>query len=159
MDPNDLHDTTDAQKWAKAFCERNPDADEGTMIGWFANAIETGRSAGARLVDHLQAEVKEVNMANGWYEDDRTVLDECMLLVTEVAEMAEAFRDGMMTTLYQYKGPETTPKPVGFPSECADVFIRLLDTCDRHGIDLVAETQTKLAYNATRGFRHGGKTL
>lgn len=31
-----------AQDWAKAFCARNPWADEGTMIGWFANAIMRG---------------------------------------------------------------------------------------------------------------------
>jgi hypothetical protein len=32
---------TDASKWAKAFCETFPNCgvDEGTMIGWFANAI------------------------------------------------------------------------------------------------------------------------
>lgn len=50
-------------------------------------------------------------------------------------------------------------KPVGLPSEAADVLIRLLDTCQRHGIDLQAETVQKLEYNATRGHRHGGKVL
>ena len=32
---------TDAGKWAKAFCQRNPDANVGedVMLGWFANAI------------------------------------------------------------------------------------------------------------------------
>ncbi len=32
----------DAAKWAEAFCQTFPDAgiDEGTMIAWFANAIE-----------------------------------------------------------------------------------------------------------------------
>lgn|GEM_PF-5715450 len=32
--------TDDAAVWAKEFCERNPSIDEGTMIAWFANAIE-----------------------------------------------------------------------------------------------------------------------
>lgn len=41
-----LCNTTDARVWAKEFCHLNPALDEGTMIGWFANAIETGRSAG-----------------------------------------------------------------------------------------------------------------
>lgn len=41
-----LHDTTDAQVWAKEFCHLFPALDEATMIGWFANAIETGRTAG-----------------------------------------------------------------------------------------------------------------
>lgn len=26
--------------WAAQFCKRNPAIDEGTMIAWFANAIE-----------------------------------------------------------------------------------------------------------------------
>lgn len=44
--PLDLNDMgTDGQKWARAFVDRFG-GDEGLMIGWFANAIETGRTAG-----------------------------------------------------------------------------------------------------------------
>lgn len=40
---------TDAAKWTDAFLERFPDGcnDWGTMVGWFANAIEAGKSASA----------------------------------------------------------------------------------------------------------------
>jgi hypothetical protein len=41
-----LLSTTDAAVWARHFVELFPDADEELMLGWFANAIETGRSAG-----------------------------------------------------------------------------------------------------------------
>lgn len=46
-----LHSTTDARAWTKEWLKvlkRNPTmaTDEGAMIGWFANAIETGRAAG-----------------------------------------------------------------------------------------------------------------
>lgn len=34
--------TMDAAKWAAAFCQRYPGIDEGSMIGWFANAIMAG---------------------------------------------------------------------------------------------------------------------
>lgn len=36
-----LHNTTDAQIWAEQFCKIFPNSglDEGTMIGWFANAM------------------------------------------------------------------------------------------------------------------------
>ena len=36
-----IHSNPDAQVWAKFFCKQNPDCglDEGTMIGWFANAM------------------------------------------------------------------------------------------------------------------------
>lgn len=50
-------------------------------------------------------------------------------------------------------------KPEGVGSEAADVLIRLLDTCERTGIDLESEFERKTKYNATRGHRHGGKRL
>lgn len=57
-----LNDTTDAMVWAEEFCRifnghilrENAWADlegevtVGTMVTWFANAIETGRNAGRR---------------------------------------------------------------------------------------------------------------
>jgi hypothetical protein len=41
---------TDGAKWAAEFVHlrRTRDMDEGAMIGWFANAIEAGRSQGRR---------------------------------------------------------------------------------------------------------------
>jgi hypothetical protein len=54
----DLHNTTDARVWAEEFCKRfgvhDPTTDndvddpKGLMIGWFANAIETGSLHEAR---------------------------------------------------------------------------------------------------------------
>lgn len=48
-----LQNTTDGQIWAQEFMrlfgDRRDEIDEGLMIGWFANAIETGRAAGSRF--------------------------------------------------------------------------------------------------------------
>lgn len=48
----ELLQTTDATKWAREFTRINAEkgivVDEGWMITWFANAIETGRAAGER---------------------------------------------------------------------------------------------------------------
>lgn len=41
----ELHATTDASVWARRFVAMHG-GDEGLLLGWFANAIETGREAG-----------------------------------------------------------------------------------------------------------------
>lgn len=48
-------------------------------------------------------------------------------------------------------------KPEGVASELADVIIRAGDTAGLAEINLGAAVVEKLAYNATRGQRHGGK--
>lgn len=123
------------------------------------------------VLDDMQAEVAEVNEANGWYEEERTVGEDIALLHSEVSEMLEAYRDtGLDDTTGEWCQPgdhlaasvgeiDHTCKPEGFGSECADVLIRLLDTCDRRGVDLVAEFERKVAFNRTRGYKHGGKRL
>lgn len=44
------HMGVDAMKWAEQFCARfgTDVTDEGLMLGWFANAIESGRNAGQK---------------------------------------------------------------------------------------------------------------
>ena len=44
VDQDRLYATTDARVWAEEFAKVCPDVDQGLMIGWFANAIETGRA-------------------------------------------------------------------------------------------------------------------
>lgn len=118
--------------------------------------------------------VRDVNVQNGWFYVDRTFGDEVALLHSEVSEMLEEYRSCGIKR-YVDLGDEggivglgdddalmaygEGVKPLGVPSEAADVLIRLLDFCTRYDIDLEAEFEAKLRYNATRGHRHGGKRL
>jgi NTP pyrophosphatase (non-canonical NTP hydrolase) len=154
------------------------DHDHDPAVERWAQAVEgvfdaLTRAAQAATLASMTAEVREVNTANGWLDDERTVGDDIALLHSEASEALEAYRDhGLNDATAVYVGhaadyahvPQVaatlTPlKPEGFGSELADVLIRLLDTADRRGIDLHAEYVRKVTYNRTRDHRHGGKLL
>jgi sugar phosphate isomerase/epimerase len=113
-------------------------------------------------------EVREVNEANGWFEQDRRPAEGLALIHSEVSEWLEALRswgtaDATATfvpgSVGEMDAALTPPKPEGAGSEAADVLIRLLDECDRQGIDLAWEYHRKITFNRTRGHRHGGRSL
>lgn len=124
---------------------------------------------GMKTIKEMQHEVWVNNVAHGWFEGDRSVGDDVALLHTEVSEMYEAYRKtGLDDATEDYVtardgfGQEIATfqhKPEGFGSEAADVFIRLLDTCERHGVDLDWEYERKMVYNRTRSYRHGNKAV
>lgn len=136
-------------------------------------------------IKDLTRRIGEVNTANGWRSsEERTGQDlvnarvaRLALITTEVAEAIEEIRAGHDVTETYYSGGvgwatdddlepherldanDNLRKPEGMPSELADVVIRTLDAADAWGIDIEAAIEEKLAYNATRGYRHGGKTV
>jgi len=126
----------------------------------------------------MQAEVVEYCEEKGWKGPDAPAktFGDCMaMLHSEVSEAVEAYRTwGTKDATSKFgeycpacvrsgvgacdEAPHL-PKPEGVGSEFADILIRLLDDCDRYGIDLQAEYERKMAYNRTRTFQHGGKRL
>lgn len=72
---------------------------------------------------------------------------------SEVSEALEDARHNMMETMCE------PIKPRGFPSELADIVIRVLDMAEWLGIDLEEEIRLKNNYNKTRGYRHGDLAL
>lgn len=132
-------------------------------------------------LENMTVRVRDVNVANGWFDADRSIGDGIALLHSEVSEAFEAFRHAGLADQTRGhigvgrlgercskcretvtdEGPCICPaaKPEGYGSELADVLIRLLDQADRDGVDLAWEFDRKLAFNATRGHRHGGKRV
>lgn len=122
----------------------------------------------AKTIDQLAKYIDEINEANGFNEDDSTdpyvaglqVDRRLMLAVGELSEAHEELRSGRAVTEVYYKTDDKgNKKPEGFGPEVADTIIRLLHLCYRSKIpigDLITE---KLAYNATRGYKHGGRSF
>jgi NTP pyrophosphatase (non-canonical NTP hydrolase) len=110
----------------------------------------------------------------GWWEKPASFGESLMLITSELSEALEDYRNGHAPTEEWYEEPKNSHgksvitaekqlspewKPCGVPSELADVVIRIMDMCGHYGIDLERAIQEKMAYNATRSERHGGKVL
>lgn len=117
-------------------------------------------------IKELQKTIHHDNCARGWWDDVElplrvmaersrlTATEKLMLVVSECSEALEEIREGHPLDEVRIGDGG---KPLGFPTEIADAVIRLLDLADACNIDLEAVIDQKLAYNRTRGFRHGGK--
>jgi NTP pyrophosphatase (non-canonical NTP hydrolase) len=92
----------------------------------------------------------------GFHDDPRSVGDLIALMHSELSEAFEHYRDGHLPAdlFYTENG-----KPDGVAVELADVVIRIFDFCGRYRIDLETIIEQKMAYNATRPHKHGGKVL
>jgi NTP pyrophosphatase (non-canonical NTP hydrolase) len=128
-----------------------------------------GDSTQIDVLADMATRVRHVNVENGWYDANRSIGDGMALLHSEVSEAYDAWRKTSFEQTYECDWEDNTfsgthehvytCKPTGYGSELADVLIRLLDQADRDGVDLHAEFERKLAYNTTRGYRHGGRAV
>lgn len=106
----------------------------------------------------IMTDVHKTAIQHGWWEnhkeDDILVIPEkLMLIVTEVAEAMEEYRNGTLPLYYK------DGKPEGITVELADVIIRICDLCEEFGFDLQSAIIEKMIYNDQRPYRHGGKRV
>lgn len=115
-----------------------------------------GSSPDARCtaISALQEDVKRWTAEKGW-KDDRSVGDLLMLMVSELAEALEEYRDWHEPNAIRVQNG----KPEGIPIELADLVIRILSFCGKYDVDLQDAVLRKMAYNETRPHRHGGKRV
>jgi NTP pyrophosphatase (non-canonical NTP hydrolase) len=130
--------------------------------------VEEKRAEAPKTLEQMQTEVTEWCERKGWKGEGSapvTFGDTMALLHSEVSEALEAYRDWGLADATGVNHLDMSgldgvpPKPEGVGSEFADVLIRLLDDCDRWGVDLRFEFERKMAYNEKRPFQHGGRIL
>jgi NTP pyrophosphatase (non-canonical NTP hydrolase) len=114
-----------------------------------------------KSINQLVQEAHTNAINKGWWEEDRSFGELIALMHSELSEALEDYRNGYAPSQMYYEPTHhgTEFKPCGIPSELADVVIRIFDACGRYNINLQEAIEEKMAYNATRPIRHGGKKL
>lgn len=88
---------------------------------------------------------------SGWLDRPVEVPEQVALICSEACEALESWRKREPLSFTE------NGKPEGVGAEYADILIRVGHYAKLLGIDLEAEVERKMAYNATRPHRHGGK--
>lgn len=119
-------------------------------------------------LNHIRDEALRIAVEHGF--TDASIGEDIALMHSELSEALEDHRRGRKPDEMYYEvktphgigiapDPESGGKPCGIPSELADVMIRIFHFCGKHKIDIGKAVVEKMAYNSTRPFKHGGKTL
>lgn len=101
-------------------------------------------------VDDIVLLCHELSAANGFWEKERNKGEMIALIHSELSEMLEAVRSPAAPS-------EKIPEFTAEEEEAADVFIRLADYCEGHGLRLADAIKAKLVFNSTRPHKHGRK--
>jgi NTP pyrophosphatase (non-canonical NTP hydrolase) len=100
-------------------------------------------------INDLVAESHDRAKRKGFYDPPPSIEQRLLLIHSEVSEATEDHRDNAMETTIMLG------KPVGLPTELADIIIRVCDFAGSLGIDLEHEIRQKSDYNETRPPKHG----
>ena len=116
-------------------------------------------------IEELIEQAHATAVEKGWWDErtngglkpgrNRSLGDQFTNMHAELSEAWEVYRDGHAL---DERWTGKNGKPEGFCVELADVLIRLADTLGAHGLTeaFLEALETKLAYNKTRPYRHGG---
>lgn len=109
----------------------------------------------------LAKEIHATAVEKGWWEPERlrSFGELVALMHSELSEALEAYRILPAGTPVTIQWTDDGEKPEGVAIELADVLIRLLDTTAALGLDMDEAVRIKMKYNASRPYRHGGKTI
>lgn len=118
------------------------------------NAMTTKKHV---TIEDVINECHATALAHGWWDADTPVNipEKLALIHSEISEALEDYRNAPLHL--QVPITDDKGKPIGFPSELADVVIRVFDLAGWLQIDLSTAIAVKMEYNKSRPYRHGGK--
>ena len=104
--------------------------------------IRNGRGLNEEMWDYIWTQ--------GCYSPDLTVISGETFVFYGTAQERKVVHDDYVAWGWRCK-------PVGVPSEMADIILRAADICAAWEIDIEKAVRIKREYNATRGHMNGGK--
>jgi NTP pyrophosphatase (non-canonical NTP hydrolase) len=115
-------------------------------------------------LNYLAGRIAKWSVSKGWETNWHNVPGKLMLVVTELAEAMEWYRNFSQEDIQfldDGKVDFSTDRPTdsfhGFRVEIADAVIRLLNLSASLGINIEAEIEAKMEKNEKRPYKHGGK--
>ena len=122
-----------------------------------------------KSIGELSSEIHKQAVAHGWWEEERGFPEIVALCHSELSEALEEYRSARPAEYVVVESVDAKPKivtdtmefgdrkPEGVAVEMIDCIIRILDWCGRRNIDVDDVVERKMAYNATRPYKHGNK--
>jgi hypothetical protein len=141
-----------------------------TLLRYNIGMTQSQRNLFILAVTTASEECYETAADHGFHDEERSYGEELCLIHSEVSECMEDMRVGNINSNlcpFLIDAPEhaqpTDPRYVQTKPfskaelELADVVIRCMDMAVAHGWDLANAVATKMAYNRSREYKHGGK--
>lgn len=91
-------------------------------------------------------------VSKGFWDNPQSLPESLCLIHSEVSEALEDYRNNKEVNRLDY---DKNGKPIGIPSELADIIIRVCDLAAFHDIDLEKAISKKMQYNKYRPHMHG----
>lgn len=115
-------------------------------------------------IQEVKKEIHENAINKGFWNKEHNFCEDIMLIVTELSECVEAHRTNDFAKIEEFENGTEDYKTEfeknikdTVEDELADAFIRILDTAEGWGIDVLKHVELKMQYNKKREYLHGKK--